>query len=339
MKAAQVRVAAVVLMHGNRWKFLSQTIPAILSDEHITKLIIVDNGSENKLEIEEGTKQYGDRVTVLRVENNLGSPGGFSLGSAEVKKVAADFLYLSDDDMVPEENFVQRYLDARSHFRDGKVVICGNRVDVPGNIDVFTQPIEQHASDSRTFFSVFGWNKIKNFFDLVFGLQSRKAKGQFVPIVPGRGGFVYGGAFIPYAAVLQAPLPDAELFLYGDDIEYSWGIEALGYAVYVSSRPIIHDIDLTFGTDSHIFGLFRKDLPLFKVYYRMRNMVRLSVRHSTQPKIILLFSVIVWFAGLLVLGLLRYGPTPHYFRRARLIDEAVLGGYFPSRAIPKEAAI
>ena len=30
-------------------------------------------------------------------------------------------------------------------------------------------------------------------------------------------------------AVREAPLPDASLILYGDDIEYSWGIKKLGY--------------------------------------------------------------------------------------------------------------
>lgn len=339
MKDAQTRVTAVVIMHGNRWKFLSQTIPSILKDEHIIKLIIVDNGSENKEDIIRGVSRYGSRVSVLRTEKNLGSAGGFALGISEARKIESDFVYLSDDDMIPEENYIKKYLDARSYFEGKKVVICGNRVDVPGNSGIFTKQIEAHTPTLRTFFSIIGWKKISNFGSLIFGVGSKKDQNQFVPIVPGRGGFVYGGALIPHEAICEAPLPDSTLFLYGDDIEYSWGIEALGYAVYVASRPIIHDIDLTFGTDSHIFGLFRKDLPLFKVYYRMRNMVRLSVRHSTQPKIVLFFSIVLWFTGLLILGLMHNGPTLHYFRRSRLIIEAVLGGYFPGRGIPKEAAI
>ncbi len=332
------RVVSVVIMYGNRWHFLARTIDAILQDEHIIKLIIVDNGSLNEKEIREGVAHYSDRVRVLRQEKNLGSAGGFAVGIAAARKEDCDFVYLSDDDMLPEKDFVDKYLAAKDLFADKKVVICGNRVDVPGNANVFYEPVSSVAT-TGTFFNVFGFAKFKNFFHLAFGSHVGEGKGVFVPVVPGRGGFVYGGAFIPIEAVRSAPLPDASLFLYGDDIEYAWGIEALGYNAYVSARPIINDIDLTFGQESHIFGLFKKDLHPFKVYYRMRNMVLLSVRHSKQKKLVLFLSVVSWFLGLLLLGLLRFGPSKHYFSRARLIIEAVRAGYDPKRKIPKEAII
>ena len=76
----KIKVTVVTIMFGNRWKFLSQTIAAAMKDSHITKMVIVDNGSQNKKEIEEGTKQYGDRIVILRQEKNLGSAGGFAAG-------------------------------------------------------------------------------------------------------------------------------------------------------------------------------------------------------------------------------------------------------------------
>jgi hypothetical protein len=69
----QVKVTAVTIMYGDRWKFLSQVVEAVMRDPYITTFVIVDNGSKNEMEIKEGVKVYGDRVVVLRQEKNLGS--------------------------------------------------------------------------------------------------------------------------------------------------------------------------------------------------------------------------------------------------------------------------
>jgi GT2 family glycosyltransferase len=335
MKDAQIRVTAVVIMHGNRWKFLSQMITAVLKDEHITKLVIVDNGSQNKQEIIEGTKQYGDRVTILRVDKNRGSAGGFALGIEAARKTDCDFVYLSDDDMVTGPNFVSDFLTIKHLFPEQKVVICGNRADMPGNKNIFYSRSLNQLQSKQTFFEVFGISRIINFFSIMIGTSNTSEGGVFVPVVPTKG-FVYGGAFIPIDAVRRAPLPDASLFLYCDDVEYSWGIEALGYTTYVASSVAIHDLESTFGEDNHIVGLYREDLADFKVYYRIRNMVKVSRRHTTQSKLRLVSSVIIWVLGLLVVGLSRAGFSRHYVRRSKLIIEAVRAGYDEKRTVPSE---
>ncbi len=329
----KTRVTAVVITHGDRWQFLSQMIKSALKDENVVKLIIVDNGSQNKEEIERGTSEYGDRVVILRHEKNLGSAGGFAAGIEYARKTDCDFVYLSDDDMAPEEGFVSKYLEARKFFPDQKIVISGHRADLHGNTDVFYQQTIRSAHGKRTFFDIFAFDKLIKFIRPFFGWNKKNRRGPFVPIIPTRG-FVYGGAFIPIEAVRKAPLPDASLFLYGDDIEYSWGIEELGYACYASVVPVIRDVDITF-SESHIFGLFEKSLAPFKAYYRIRNMTRLSLRHSKQNKAVLFFSIIVWIIGLLALGLLKQGLTAHYLKRSKLIIDAVWCGYFPQSKFAK----
>ena len=70
-----VKVTAVTIMYGDRWKFLSQVLEAVMRDPYISTFVIVDNGSKNETEIKEGVKQYSERVVVLRQEKNLGSGG------------------------------------------------------------------------------------------------------------------------------------------------------------------------------------------------------------------------------------------------------------------------
>jgi hypothetical protein len=96
----------------------------------------------------------------------------------------------------------------------------------------------------------------------------------------------------------------------------------------------MYDVDMTFGENgSHIFGQFDKRTAPFKVYYRLRNMVRLSRKHSKQSKIVLFFNILVWVFGLFILGFIKNGPTKNYFERVTLMCKAVYAGYYPKSSL------
>lgn len=330
------KVTVVTIMYGDRWKFLSQVVVAVMKDTHVIKLIIVDNGSAVPGQIQEGVEQYGDRVEVIATGKNLGSAGGFAKGIKSARETDCDYVFLLDDDSVPEVGFVDSFMNVLKYFPEGKVVLSGNRVNVPGNQEFFHRPSLTEVSPRGTFFQVFNFGKILNFFRLLRGLYKKGAeRGPFLPIAPTEA-FVYGAAFIPIDAVRRAPLPDASLFLYGDDVEYSWGVKNLGYDSYISASPKIYDVDLTFGEGSHIIGQFEPGLRPFKVYYRLRNMVRLSRKHSKQNPIVLFLSIFVWVAGLFILGLIKRGPTKFYFERVWVLCRAVCAGYFPNSKIAQK---
>jgi GT2 family glycosyltransferase len=323
-----IKVTAVTIIFGDRWRFLSQVIAAVMDDPHISRLIIVDNGSKNSKEIEEGVKKYGDKITVVHHEKNLGSAGGFAAGLSLAKNTDCDFVFMLDDDSVPEKGAVGMYLDVLALFPDEKVVLSGNRCDILQNREYFYKQSIKDDTPRFTFFEVFSMKKILHFIFLFGRHKNEKVKrGPFTPVIPTEG-FVYGGAFIPIRAVREAPLPDASLFLYCDDIEYSWNIKKLGYKTYLTARPYIHDIDATFGSNSsHLLGQFELATASFKVYYRIRNMVRLSVKHSTQSRSVLFLNIFFWMLGLYILGLFKFGPTKIYCKRVKLMTYAVYAGY------------
>lgn len=330
------RVAAVTIMYGDRWKFLSEVVKATMRDPHIVHMVIVDNGVTYPDQIKEGVAIYGDKVTVLETGRNLGSAGGFAVGLEHARGLEADYIFVLDDDSVPEEGFVQSFMDILKLFPDKKVVLSGSRYDVLDNKEYFYMPSIPNDAPRGTFFEVFSWKKVVHFLNLLFRVKKKHRRGPFIPVIPTEG-FIYGGLFLPIEAVRTAPLPDRSLFLYGDDVEYSWNIKKLGYASYLCTVPRIHDIDLTFGeSDSHIFGQFDPQTAPFKVYYRLRNMVRLSRKHSKQGKVVLFLNVAIWVFGLFVLGLIKRGPTPGYFKRIALMSQAVYAGYFPHSALAKK---
>jgi GT2 family glycosyltransferase len=327
------KVTAVTVVFGERWKYLTQVVEATMKDKYISTLIIVDNASSNPEEIDNVQKQYHPKIVVLRQKKNIGSSGGFNKGLAFARDTDADFVLLLDDDSVPEGGTVEKFLELRKLFDTDKVVLCGNRFKIPGNEEWFYQKPSEYSK--KTFYDILNARKVLHFFKIAAALGTyKKKRGPFMPIVPNES-FVFGGAFIPIEGIREAPLPDPSLFLYGDDIEYSWNLKELGYSSYLCYRPKIIDVDFSFGEQgSHIFGLFDPKTADFKVYYRVRNMVRISIRNSSQNPIVLFVNIIIWNIGLCVLGLLKYGLDMSYLKRLKLIFLAVYGGYVQEANLP-----
>lgn len=329
------KIVIVTVTYGERWNYLSQTLNAVIHDEQLMQFVVVDNASKNKERIEEVARAHENKIHVIRSEKNCGSAGGFALGLEYARTLPCDFVLLLDDDNVLEERGLQMYVDNYAELH-GKRVVLGLRKDIQ-DISVFQVPPDATVL-KKTFFDVWSLEKFATFFRRVLGIKKAMPTTSFFPIIP-TPGFVYGGAFLPIEAVKEAPLPDKDLVLYGDDVEYSWGVLDQGYTSYLCHRPIIRDVDMSFEEGDHILGLFNPKSSLFKVYYRMRNMVLISVRNSKQSKVGLFTSVCLWTAGLFILGLLRYGPTWSTLMRMRLILRAIYGGYNPSTKVPSEAKL
>lgn len=330
----KVKVTVVTVVYGARWSLLKQVADACLGDSQVETFVIVDNGCCDKEAMDEYAKNYQNRVMILRQEKNIGYSGAISQGLDFARNTDCDFVFVLDDDSIPEEGAINHFLTNLQFFNDKKVILVGNRVDVPGNKDIFTTRPLQDNSPHGTLFEVFSWRKFVNVCKLVLGIQPN-VNNPFIPIVPTEA-FVTGGTFLPIDVVRSVDVPDASMFIYGEDLDYAWRIRKLGYQSYACARPIIHDIDMTFPNyGDHIFGLFNPSTPAYKVYYRMRNAVRISKRHSYQSSLVLILNVVVWYIGLCVIGLIKWGPNRTYLGRAWLVAQALYTGFVPSTPMPK----
>jgi GT2 family glycosyltransferase len=330
-----VKVTVVTVVYGKRWPLLRQVADACISDKRYSKFIIVDNGCINAKEMDEYALQYPDRIVIIRQDGNIGYSGAISRGLFKARDTDSDYVLILDDDSVPEEGAIDYYLNNLKLFNDDKVILTGNRIDVPGNKDYFVNRPLQDRPSRGTLFEVFSVRKLINITRL---LLNKKPKNNFpfIPIIPTTA-FVTGGTLLPMKLVREVDVPDAGMFIYGEDLEYSWRTKKLGYQSYVCARPIIRDIDMTFPNyGDHIFGLFDPATPAYKVYYRMRNAVLISVKHTEQYKIILIINVIVWYISLCFIGLIKWGLTKNYLKRARLVAIALYTGFKPNTKVPAE---
>ncbi len=331
------KVVVVTVTYGNRWKFLSQVVNSVIDDSHLEKIIIVDNASVNKIEIENFAKKNNGKVSIIRNERNHGSAGGYFAGLRMAREISCDYVLVLDDDNAVEKGGIDIFLENFKKFPRNNVVLAGNRSDMGENASFFfSAPTEEEVEKSRkTFFEVFSFSKVNNFFRILSGRKNKEKQGSCPEIVPNKS-FAFGGTILPIKAVLDAPLPDSKLFLYGDDIDYSWGVREAGYKTYVCVRPYIRDVDMTFTEGSHIEGLFAKDTPDYKVYFRLRNMVYLSSKYTKGflDNCLLLLNMLVWFVGLYFIVFLRGKTNGILFKRSRLIFRAIKNGLSGNLSIP-----
>ena len=326
------KIVVLTVTYGNRWKFLSRVVNAVINDPYLYQLVIFNNNSENFNEIEEFVNIHKDKIHLINSEKNIGSAGGFAAGLEYIRNLSCDYVLLLDDDNVPEKNFSEKFLNNIKTLSDEKAVILGNRNSFKNNENSFYKTEKVSEKIPTTFFDVFSVKKLCYFSKLFFLRNNKNNPNDFKPIVQVES-FAYGGAFLPIQAVKDSVLPDPKLFTYGDDIEYSWNVRQAGYKIYACTEPIIKDVDFTF-QESHIFGLFSKSTLDFKVFFRMRNSVIISLRHS-KNKIIVITNVFIWSFLLYLVCLFKFGPSRFFIKRMLLIARSIKAGIRGDFEIPK----
>ncbi len=99
-----MKINVITVTYGDRFKFLKQVLDATVSDINVDKIILVDNGSLNKKEIDQYidyTNINQQKIVLVRHTDNLGSAGGFKSGILEARKHVCDYVLFLDDDNVP----------------------------------------------------------------------------------------------------------------------------------------------------------------------------------------------------------------------------------------------
>lgn len=336
---SQKRIIAIVVTYGKRWHYLEQVIAAILRDDHVSRLILVENASQDDDKIQDGVKKYGNRVKIIRHEKNLGSAGGFTAGIVAARQEDADYVYLSDDDMVIEDDFANKFFASHTVIANGQVVLASRRKSYWAGTDVHYSP--ETVVRPRVYFNIFNPRILKVFISTLLGFKSKKVSREnrfFFPIIPSQG-WAYGGVLLPMSVVREAPLPDTTLMLYLDDIVYSWGIVDAGVPCFAVYTPSLEDLELTHSGQHTTTGLYDPNISTTKIYYETRNRVRVSLGYGRASRGLLAIRVFIWGVGVCALGLVRAGLSHHYGERTKLIVEALRAGFDVSRSVPESVQV
>lgn len=216
------KVIALVVTY-NRKNLLIECVQAILNQTRpVSKLLVVDNastdGTDNLFLEEDGLFHGEERITYLRLNNNLGGAGGFKKGLAESVDIGCDWIWLMDDDCIPETTALERLLDATGVPVGDISFLASNVKSVDGN--PMNVPI---ISTNNSLSGYCDWNRY-----LSFGMVEIKT-ATFVSLL------------ISSKAVIKIGLPIGSFFIWGDDTEYTQRLTRYyGHAYLVGNSIVVH---------------------------------------------------------------------------------------------------
>lgn len=268
-------ICVLIVTYSNRWQFLEQVLRRVIALENVTNVIVVDNASAYS--VADYCRELHDaRISVITNAENLGSAGGYKAGLEYfVQHTEANFVWLLDDDNLPEPDALQKLTDAWD--------------DVPGVEDrkaLFSLRLDrkQHVriaqgEDANRFYlvgnSFMGFNLFRVPFNQYYKFRDKFKKKEALkekaplPFAP------YGGMFLHRHLVDLIGYPDERFFVYADDSEFTYRITEKGGVIWLIPASQITDIDQSYGI-SYVRRFWKSiylDLWSFRTYYQVRNSV------------------------------------------------------------------
>ncbi len=242
-------VAAIVVTY-NRCELLKQCLERLLNQHSpLSRIYVMDNASTD------GTPQVipdDPRVTYVRLERNLGGAYGFSRGVELALEARHDWLWLLDDDGLPEPDALAQLLAHAGH--DGPdEVLCSAVLARDGRPDLQ----QRRAFDAR---------RLRE--------QPLPLQAYAHPSVP-VDLFTFVAVLLPVQAVRRAGLPLDNYFFMYDDFEYALRLRRLGVgARLVPGSRVWHHGSLPVPSPRPPYN------PL-KHYYNTRNQLLVYRRYGT----------------------------------------------------------
>ncbi len=232
------RIAAIVVTY-NRLAFLQRCIEALRA-QHSSALdiLIIDNAS---------TDGTGDTLAPLAADGtiryhntgkNLGGAGGFNYGMRLAVEAGYDYLWIMDDDCIPDAGALDallaadKELDGRYGFLSG---VAYWKDGSPCNMNIQKTGLKTKIEDYTT---------------------------PLVPVMMA----TFVSCFFPRARVLEVGLPIKDFFIWSDDLEYTRRLSRRYPCYVVNGSRALHDMHsndkVNIATDSV------ERLPRYRYLYR-----------------------------------------------------------------------
>ena len=204
------RIVAVVVT-WNRKELLRRNLRAVLAQTRpVDEILVVDNASTDGTP--EMLAQDFPMVRHVRLAGNAGAAGGMHVGVREGLARGADWLWLMDDDGVPSPGCLAEQL--RIAQREN-YALCGALL-----IDI-TSP--DHLAFAPP------WRSLPT---AVPHLRTALGADHFRTPIAG----LWNGTLLRCDAARAVGLPKAEMFIWGEEIEYGFRLWTAGYRVGVAAN-------------------------------------------------------------------------------------------------------
>ena len=246
----ELRIAAAVVTY-NRKELLAECVGALLEQTYPMDILIIDNASTDgtRQELEELICQ--GKVQYINTGANLGGAGGFHVAVKEAVSRKYDYIWLMDDDTIPEKDALSALVQALKDTKGNFGFLSSKAVWKDGNV---CRMNEQKFLDS----------------EVINGKKFTKCRqATFVSL------------FLPSRVVLQIGLPIKEFFIWGDDVEYTRRISEKYVCYYVPESVVLHKTANNEGSNIATDDVSRMD----RYRYAYRNEVYIARKENLSRKL------------------------------------------------------
>ncbi len=253
-----MKKVGIVICNYNKREYVVNCIQSVLeSKTDDFDIFVVDNASTDD-SVEAIKEAYGNQVTILVNEENLGGSGGFNTGIRKVLEKGYEYLYCLDNDVLVDENAVGALVDYLDGHPDtgvaGSIVY---HMDYPGYVQQYGLDLDFENYTAITHYAdVFDDGSIPevNFCDTVATcsvmIRTRCIKETDIGIMP------------------------QDNFIYWDDMEWIYRFTLHGYKVVTIRDSVV----------LHKMGANVKPTNTFINYYMWRNRLNFFMRYTPKEQ-------------------------------------------------------
>ena len=249
-----MRIIVVVVTY-NRRPLLAQCIEA-LSNQSLSAstIMIIDNASTDDTEpwYKSSNHIKNEKIIYKKLNLNVGGAGGFSFGLQYALDKEYEWVWLMDDDALPERDALEKLMHHASKTNDiyGSIARDGNSTSWDTTLITTRTP---HTTNQLSEIPEVG-------------------EVSFLPFL---------GFLVNTALVQKIGLPDSTFFISGDDLEYCLRAKSSGSRIYVIGNSIVNHPRADIQNFRFLNLSFRNlKIPPWKNYYYVRNKILISKKHQ-----------------------------------------------------------
>jgi dTDP-4-dehydrorhamnose reductase len=206
------KIGAVVVTR-NRRAMVGECVSSLLKLSRLTKIIVIINGSED--DTYSTLSQLKDkRLVLVRLSKNLGSAGGYKEGLRTALKLGLSYAWLFDDDCEPLENSLEELIVAKKVLEKDQVNVA--------YLSSSLKWLDDGCLPTMIAFDSLSWSKY-----LADSLLELKWS-------------VFTGLLVNLKLTSLNDLPKKDIFLYSDDIIFTYGLSKKGKGFLVGKSKILH---------------------------------------------------------------------------------------------------
>jgi len=298
------KTAAIFLTYKDRHRYFSPLIDRLLSMK-IYYIIIVDNhaSDESKKVIAGYKRKHQDRIHIIANEKNVGTALGFTQGIQRAIELGAEYLWLLDDDLMPEKDALVHLFKVWESIGDTNkkryVMLQSNRIEKKIYWQAYAHK-KPHIiiGDKNQFrylhiFHIIDKIKVRFVYKQCSPefLQQTKMK-DFAPI----NAACYGGMFFHKDLIYRVGYPDERYVVYMDDFDFSYRNILKGGIIYFVPFSVLRDQEDSWNNAKKTFAFIQIAINnnYSVLYYSIRNRIYFELKYNVDNCVIYAINLLVY---------------------------------------------